>query len=206
MPAEKRCMFNCSYYNITSSSGSRCSISFFPQSHFLSSFLSHVGAPFYFCLFHFHSITYTARHPNGDASKHAVSQMETLFFLSSWYLIWLFRVFFFVIHLFFSLFFFVLLCDFWCRIIMFISMNMQTDGQRKIWFSYGGPAIQCKSPTISSCHDSLSRNLKRIRVTARPIQVSSIGQARCFQKILDNHIKIDTEYKKSLLLWERCVL
>lgn len=81
-------------------------------------------------------------------------------------------------------FFFVLLCDFWCRIIMFISMNMQTDGQRKIWFSYGGPAIQCKSPKISSCHDSLSRNLKRIRATARPIQVSSIGQARCFHKFL----------------------
>jgi hypothetical protein len=105
MPAEKRCMFNCSYYNITSSSGSRCSISFFPQSHFLSSFLSHVGAPFYFCLFHFHSITYTARHPNGDASKHAVSQMETLFFLSSWYLIWLFRVFFCHPLILFSLFF-----------------------------------------------------------------------------------------------------
>ena len=106
------------------------------------------------------------------------------FRLDIWCDCFVFFFFFFWSSTYSFLSFFVLLCDFWCRIIMFISMNMQTDGQRKIWFSYGGPAIQCKSPTISSCHDSLSRNLKRIRVTARPIQVSSIEQARRFHEFL----------------------
>jgi len=73
-------------------------------------------------------------------------------------------------------------------------MNMQTDGQRKIWFSYGEPAIQCKSPKISSCLDLPSRNSKRIRATARPIQVRSIDEM--FSQILDNDIKVGKRIRK----------
>lgn len=63
-------------------------------------------------------------------------------------------------------------------------MNMQTDGRRKIWFSYGEPAIQCKSPKICSCRDLLSRNSKRTRATASQTQVRSIDEM--FSQILDN--------------------
>ena len=49
--------------------------------------------------------------------------------------------------------------------------DMQTDGRRRIWCFCGEPAIQCKSPRISSCRGSPWRNSKRIRATARRIQV-----------------------------------
>lgn len=136
------------------------------------------------CLFHFHPISYTARdtqwgcliacsRPNGNF----------IFFLS--YLICPFSGYFLpspfrVVHLFF---FFSFPFRFDVE-KLYLSMNMQTDGRRTIWFSYGEPAIQCKSPKICSCRDLLSRNSKRTRATASPTQVRSIDEM--FSQILDN--------------------
>jgi hypothetical protein len=73
-------------------------------------------------------------------------------------------------------------------------MNMQTDGRRTIWFSYGEPVIQCKSPKICSYRDLLSRNSKRTRATARPIQVRSTDEM--FSQILDNKHNPEPDKKK----------
>lgn len=118
------------------------------------------------CLFHFHPITYTARDTQWGCLI-ACSRPNGNFIFSLSYLICLFFGIFSPQSLSCrSLIFFFLL-------MLYLSMNMQTDGRRRIWFSYGEPAIQCKSPKICSCRDLLSRNSKRTRATARPIQVRS---------------------------------